>query len=263
MGTLGELIAAAQLRAAAMVSRSAALERSASGMGPVPSLAAALRRPDVALLAEIKRSSPSRGSIRPDLDAAARAAAYWRGGAAAISVLTEPDRFDGSEEDLRAAALASGLPVLKKDFHVAQAQLFEARTIGASAALLIARALHPLELRKLIQAAQRVGLEIVAEVRSGVELDRVLDAGAQIIGVNNRNLETLKIEPGTVESLIPLIPRDCIAIAESGYSDRDSIEAAAACGADAVLIGSSLSTAEDPESAVRRLAGVQRVEREH
>jgi indole-3-glycerol phosphate synthase len=261
-GTLGELVAAARARAELLATAAGDLERSALSAGSVPSLAAALRRgPEVALIAEIKRASPSRGSIRPELDAASRAAAYSRGGAAAISVLTEPDRFTGSDEDLREAANASGLPTLKKDFHVAPVQLLQARALGASAALLIARALDQPALQDLIQAAKHVGLETVVEVRDLEELERALSAGARIIGVNNRNLETLRMESGVVEAVIPRIPPDRVAIAESGYSDRASVEGAAACGADAILIGSYLSAAHDPEAAVRRLTGVRKVSR--
>jgi indole-3-glycerol phosphate synthase len=258
LGTLGQLISAASRRAAGLEPRQAELERAAGSAPAVPSLRDALRREDVALIAEIKRSSPSRGAIRPELDAAAQARAYVQGGAAAISVLTEPDSFRGSDEDIQAAASATGLPILRKDFHVAPAQLFQARALGASAALLIVRALSPARFHHLMQVAESVGLEIVAEVRDFEELGRALEVGARIIGVNNRNLETLGIEAGTADSIIPRIPRDCVAIAESGYSNRASIEAVAASGADAVLIGSFFSAAEDPELAVLRLTGVRR-----
>lgn len=261
-GTLGELIEAARARADLLEPIAGDLEKSALTMATVPSLHAALSRAgEVALIAEIKRASPSRGSILPGLDPASRAAAYARGGAAAISVLTEPDRFIGSDADLTAAAKGSGLPTLKKDFHVSPVQLFHARALGASAALLIARALDQPELEALMQTAEQIGLETVVEVRDLEELDRALSAGARIVGVNNRNLETLKMESGVVESVIPRIPRDAVAIAESGYSDRASVEGAASCGADAILIGSYLSAAHDPEAAVRRLSGVQKVSR--
>ena len=256
------MVAASRARAALLVPIADDLEKSALAAVAVPSLEAALLRAgEVALIAEIKRASPSRGSILPGLDSASRAAAYARGGAAAISVLTEPDRFTGSDEDLREAAKASGLPTLKKDFHVAPLQLLHARALGASAALLIARALDQPSLEGLIQTAEQVGLETVVEVRDLDELDRALAAGARIIGVNNRNLETLQMESGVVESVIPRIPRDRVAIAESGYSDRESVEGSAACGADAILIGSYLSAAHDPEAAVRRLSGVPKVSR--
>jgi indole-3-glycerol phosphate synthase len=213
------------------------------------------------LIAEIKRASPSLGPIRPELDAESQAEAYRRGGAAAISVLTEPNRFGGHDDDIRAAVKGAGLPILRKDFHVSQVQLHEARSLGASAALLIVRALEPAVFSELLEVANAIDLEIVAEVRDIAELDRALEAGARIIGVNNRNLETLIIEQGTAEELIPRIPGGVIAVAESGYADRASIERVAACGADAVLVGSFLSAAVDPAAEVLRLSGVLRVSR--
>jgi indole-3-glycerol phosphate synthase len=225
------------------------------------SLFNALRTDHVALIAEIKRASPSRGRIKAGLDAEAQAKAYERGGAAAISVLTEPERFGGADADIEAAAKATHLPILRKDFHVSESQIYQARSLGASAALLIVRALEPGLFLRLLDAARAVDLEIVAEVRDGEELDRALRAGVQIIGVNNRNLETLVIERGTAEMLIPRIPRDVVAIAESGYEDRAGIERAASCGADAVLVGSFLSAAADPGAEVEHLAGVPRVSR--
>jgi indole-3-glycerol phosphate synthase len=260
-GTLGELVTAASVRATRLEPSTHALKGTALAASPVPSLEAALRRSDVALIAEIKRASPSHGEISPGLDAGAQAAAYARGGASAISVLTESERFGGHDGDLQVAARSSRLPILRKDFHVAAAQLYQARALGASAALLIARALEPAVFERLMAAARSVGLEIVAEVRDLAELDRALGAGARIIGVNNRNLETLEIEAGTAESIIPAIPGDCIAVAESGYASRDSIGAVARSGADAVLIGSFLSAANDPAGAVRHLVGIQRMER--
>ena len=237
------------------------LEARAQSMPPAVSLFSALRTDHVGLIAEIKRSSPSRGTIKARLDAEAQATAYARGGAAAISVLTEPERFGGADADIGAAAKATQLPILRKDFHVSEPQIYHARCLGASAALLIVRALEPGLFVRLLNAAKAVDLEIVAEVRDGEELDWALSAGAQIIGVNNRNLETLAIEYGTAEMLIPRIPRDVVAIAESGYEDREGIERAASCGADAVLVGSFLSAAGDPSAEVQSLAGVPRVGR--
>ena len=260
-GTLGELVASADKRAEGLLSQQSSLERWAAAVGERPGLEAALRRVDVALIAEIKRASPSRGAISPTLDPRAQARAYENGGAAAISVLTEPQRFTGSNEDLEAAAAACKLPILRKDFHVAAVQLYEARSIGASAALLIARALSPGRFKLLVNVARQIGLEVLAEVRDERELKRALEAGCTMIGVNNRNLETLQIEPLTAETLIPRIPADCIAIAESGYSDADSISSAAAAGADAVLVGSFLSAATDAAAAVRELTGVKKVPR--
>ena len=261
-GTLGELVASAEKRAEALLSRQASFERWAAAVGERPSLQTALRRDDVALIAEIKRASPSRGTISSALDPRAQARAYEKGGAAAISVLTEPQRFEGSNDDLEAAAGAGKLPILRKDFHVAAVQLYEARSIGASAVLLIARALSPGRFKLLVNIARQIDLEVLAEVRDLRELERVLEAGCTMIGVNNRNLETLEIEPLTAETIIPQIPADCIAIAESGYSTAESITSAATAGADAVLVGSFLSGAGDPAAAVRELTGVKKVPRE-
>ncbi len=156
---------------------------------------------------------------------------------------------------------ASALPVLKKDFHVTEAQLEEAVAIGASAALLIVRALEPSRLRDLAAAAHNLELEVIFEIRDEPELELALACGAQMIGVNNRDLETLRVHAGTAERMIPLIPNECIAIAESGYSNREEIEKVALVGADAVLVGSALSAALDPESAARLLTDVVRVPR--
>jgi indole-3-glycerol phosphate synthase len=195
------------------------------------------------------------------LDPAARARAYQSGGAAAVSVLTEPDSFGGSVDDLKIVAAAVEPPALRKDFHVDELQLLEARGNGASAALLITRALPAHRFKQLANFARAIGLEILAEVRDLQELEIAIDAGCEIIGVNNRNLETLRIEAGTADEIIPRIPPELIAVAESGYSTRDEISAVAQVGADAVLIGSFLSASENPADAVRALTGIPRVER--
>lgn len=153
------------------------------------------------------------------------------------------------------------LPILKKDFHVDEIQLVEARAVGASAALLIVRALAPSRFKALAAFARGIDLEVLAEVRDLRELDIAISAGCEMIGVNNRNLETLAVEAGTADSIIPRIPRDLIAIAESGYSTRDEIEVVAAAGADAVLVGSFLSASNDPAGAVKALTNVARVNR--
>jgi indole-3-glycerol phosphate synthase len=207
------------------------------------------------VIAEIKRSSPSKGAINPELDVEAQAKAYRAGGAAAISVLTEPSRFGGDIRDIKAALIA-GLPILRKDFIVAEWQLTDAVEAGASAALIIVRGIEPARLKPLHDHALGLGLEILFEVRDEGELERALEAGAVMIGVNNRNLETLEIDQTTVERIVPLIPRGCVAVAESGYTSRSLVENAAAAGADAVLVGSSLSASPDPAASVRELTGV-------
>ena len=212
-----------------------------------PSFSAALRRDNVAVIAEIKRRSPSKGAINPDIVASVQARLYADGGAAALSVLTEPTSFGGHNEDIGLAREA-GLPILKKDFHVSEVQLAEALALGASAALIIVRAIDPVRLAALADFARGIQLELLFEVRDEKELAKALKVGASMIGVNNRNLETLVIERDTVSRILPLIPSSCIGIAESGYATVADIETAAQAGADAVLIGSALSASPDPSS---------------
>jgi indole-3-glycerol phosphate synthase len=211
------------------------------------------------VIAEVKRSSPSKGTINPELDVVAQVAAYERGGAAAVSVLTEPTRFGGSNEDLSKARDAVGLPLLKKDFHVDIVQLVEAKSLGASAALVIARAVAPDRLRELINTGKELDLELLVEVRDERELELALALGAQLVGVNNRNLETLEIDPETSLRLLPMLPGKVIAVAESGIRNAADVARVGAAGADAVLVGSELSGSADPESAVRALTEVTRV----
>jgi indole-3-glycerol phosphate synthase len=257
-GILGALTDEARARAATLASQAAELERAAAGLGPVPPFAAALRGKDVKVVAEVKRASPSRGAINYSLDVAQQVAAYQAGGAAAVSVVTEPTRFGGSNEDLIRARAAVPIPLLKKDFHVETVQILEAKSLGASAALVIARAVPPVRLQELVTAGKDLGLEILVEVRDERELELALRFGAQLIGVNNRNLETLEIDSETAVRLLPLIPRDVVAIAESGIKSARDVERFASVGADAVLVGSELSASNDPEAAVRALTGVER-----
>ncbi|MEP6999264.1 MAG: indole-3-glycerol phosphate synthase TrpC [bacterium] len=257
-GTLGAIVAEAQLRAAALEPRLDSFSNAVSALPLAPCLEAALRQPTVALLAEVKRQSPSKGLIAGSLDAVEQAGAYRDGGAAGVSILTEPKHFGGSLQDLRNVIRRLGLPVLKKDFHVAPAQLYEARAEGASAALLIVRAVSPEVLKELASCGRLLRLELLFEIRDERELEQAIGAGATMIGVNNRNLETLVIDPATAERLIPLIPSHIVAIAESGVNTRADVERYAAVGADAVLVGSSLSASADPAAATRALAGVDR-----
>jgi indole-3-glycerol phosphate synthase len=224
----------------------------------VAPFADALKGNDVKLVAEVKRSSPSKGSINPGLDVARQVRAYEAGGAAAISVLTEPTRFGGSNEDLGRARDAARIPLLKKDFHVETIQILEAKSLGASAALVIVRAVPPARLKELISMGDDAGIEILVEVRDERELELALAFGARLIGINNRNLETLDIDPETSFRLLPLVPRDVIAIAESGVRSVQDIERLGAAGANAVLVGTELSASRDPEAAVRALTGVAR-----
>lgn len=257
-GPLGELTAAAELRAQDLAGREEALERGAASAGTVASFAAALRGHTVAVIAELKRRSPSKGAINEGLDVSERAAEYAAAGAAALSVLTEPVRFGGALDDLRAAGRAVRIPLLRKDFIVSRLQLLEAREAGASAVLLIARALPPERRATLATEARALGLEVLLEVRDEHELELALRIDHAVIGINNRNLETLVIDDSVSARLLPLVPASRIAVYESGVNSRAAVERAASLGADAVLVGSSLSASADGGRAARELVGVVR-----
>jgi indole-3-glycerol phosphate synthase len=215
----------------------------------------------VAVIAELKRQSPSKGNINISLNAEAQVRAYAAGGGAAFSILTEPSEFGGSLEDLRTAAGIDVGPCIRKDFITDAIQLVEARAAGASSALLIARALPTDDLAALVFVARTLGIEPLVEIRDEAELDDALSAGALLIGVNNRDLETLEIDVGVSSRLLPLIPITHVAVYESGIQGRADVERAAGCGADAVLVGSSISTSTDPSGAVAALIGVARERR--
>jgi len=260
-GPLGRLSVAAAVRAQALLGREAELRAQAFDRPSPASFAAALRRDDVAVIAEVKRQSPSKGVINAGIDAGTQALAYARGGAAALSILTEPSEFGGSASDLVDASRATAIPTLKKDFHVHPVQVLEARAAGASALLLIARALPPGSLAELAGVAGDVGIEVLIEVRSESELEDAIAVEGAVIGVNSRDLETLIIEPGVTARLMAAIPAARIAIAESGVTTRADVERVATVGADAVLVGSSVSAAADPAAAVAALTGVRRISR--
>jgi len=245
-------------RVAALRTRQHALEAALADAPPPLPFREALRGASVRVIAEVKRRSPSKGTINASLDAPTQAAAYALGGAAAISVLTEPTHFGGSNADLQAVRARVSIPVLKKDFHVDAVQLLEARVLGASAALLIARAIEPAALASLVAYAEGLGLETLVEVRSDDELDRALDAGARVIGVNCRDLETLAVDASVADRLVARIPSEAIAIWESGIASAADMQRAATAGADAVLVGSAVSAAVDPAAAVRALASTAR-----
>ncbi len=229
---------------------------------PPDILAALAARTDVAVVAELKRSSPSRGAINPSLDAARQIRAYADGGAAAFSILTEPSEFGGALDDLAVASALSIGPCIRKDFITDPVQLVEARRAGAAAALLIARALPTERLAELVFTARMLGIEPLVEVRDEDELVDALEAGALLIGVNNRNLETLEIDPIASQRLLPMVPVTHVAIYESGVKTRADVERAAECGADAVLVGSAISASGTPADAVAALTGVPRTRRQ-
>jgi indole-3-glycerol phosphate synthase len=214
---------------------------------------AAFRGTEVAVIAEVKRASPSKGAMAAIADPAGLAADYEAGGARIISVLTEKRKFGGSLEDLAAVREAVQVPVLRKDFVVSSYQLWEARAYGADLVLLIVAALEQNALISLVERSVSIGLVPLVEVHTQEELDRALDAGARILGINARNLRTLEVDRTVFAQLAPLVPDGIIKIAESGVRGPHDLLAYAAAGADAVLVGESLVTGKDPRSAVADL----------
>ncbi len=215
--------------------------------------ASALRQPRVAVIAEVKRRSPSRGDLDAGLDAAALARDYEASGAAAVSVLTEPRRFAGSLTDLDAVRAAVDIPVLRKDFVVSSYQLWETRAHGAELVLLVVAALEQNALVGLVERAESIGLTPVVEVHDEEEVTRAVDAGSRVIGVNARNLKTLDVDREVFGRLAPLIPAGVTTVAESGVRDARDLLAYAAAGADAVLVGEGLVTTKSPRQALADL----------
>lgn len=220
---------------------------------PVRPFRAALEAPGLTLIAEHKRRSPSAGTIRDRLSLAQVVQAYERGGAGALSVLTEPTRFGGSLDDLRTARSASRLPILRKDFVVDAYQLYESLAAGADAILLIVAALKWTELERLEAEAAALGLEALVEVHDRPELELACAAGAQVIGINNRNLATLEVDPRRTFELLPLVPSGRVVVSESGFSGREQLDELAGQGVDAVLVGEALMRSLDIEAACRAL----------
>lgn len=223
---------------------------------PAPrDLAAALRPGDgtLAVIAEIKRRSPSKGELAPDLDPAALASEYAAGGAAALSVLTDRPYFGGSVADLQAARDACSLPVLRKDFVIDAVQVDESRAIGADAILLIVAAVDDERLHDLHAYAVELGLAVLVEAHDDAEVERALDAGARIVGVNSRSLQTFGEDLGTAERLRGRIPSDVVAVAESAIRSAADAARMQAAGFDAILVGEALVRADDPTALVEAL----------
>lgn len=211
----------------------------------------------ISLIAEMKRASPSKGPIRPDATVTDIVQAYERAGASASSVLTEPHWFGGSLDDLREARRACGLPLLRKDFIVDPYQLVEARLAGADAVLLIVAALDPGELRSLHDQAGEIGLDVLVEVHDDDEMEIAVASGAEIIGVNNRNLHTLEVDPDTALRLLVDAPAGTIVVAESGITSNDDVQRLEEAGVDAILVGEALMREDDPAAAVHALLGTR------
>jgi indole-3-glycerol phosphate synthase/phosphoribosylanthranilate isomerase/anthranilate synthase/indole-3-glycerol phosphate synthase/phosphoribosylanthranilate isomerase len=232
--------------------------RALAALAPAPRPFAEALRPDsggaARLIAEIKRASPSKGVIAGTFDPVAQAKAYERGGAAAISVLTEPYFFQGSLEHLRAVQAVVNLPVLRKDFIFDVYQVYEARAAGADALLLIVALLDDALLQELLALTRELGMGSLVEAHEADEVRRAVTAGATVIGVNSRDLRTFAVDTAVVQNLRPLVPRDRIFVAESGIQNKLDATRARAWGADAILVGEALMRADDPEALARDLA---------
>lgn len=223
----------------------------------------ALTRPGLSLIAEFKRRSPSAGEIREGATIEEIVRAYEEGGAAALSVLTDETHFGGSYDDLRAARAACELPILQKDFIVDRYQLYEAAAYGADAVLLIVAALSDEDLASLNEVAQGLDLDCVVEVHGEEELERALAVDADVLGINNRNLDDFSVDVETTLELLPDVPAGKTVVSESGISERPTLEVLEEKGVDAVLIGEALMRAPDPEAKVRELTADEESTREH
>ena len=259
MGLLDDIVArkAVDVAARRQAVPRAALDARAATLPAPRSLAAALtpRPPEtIRILAELKRASPVAGVLARGFDPVARAPEYVAGGAAALSVLTDP-HFQGSLADLDTVRAAVDCPVLEKDFVVDEYQLWEARAHGADAVLLIVAILDPARLTDLYQAAKGLGLSVLVEVHQEAELRRAAELGAGVIGVNNRDLTTFRTDLATTERLAPRVPRGACLVSESGIATRADVLRVRAAGAHAVLVGESLSRSGDPRGKLRELLG--------
>ncbi len=243
-----------------LVQRKQQLPLAALDTGPRPQAAGvgfaqALAAPGMAVIAEFKRRSPSAGALRVAADPGEIAAAYERGGASAMSVLTEGPHFEGSLEDLRTVRAHCRLPLLRKDFIVDVYQLHEAVAAGADAVLLIVAALSDPELSSLHVAAQNLGLDVLVEVHDREQLRRALAAGAQVVGINNRDLRDFSVDMETTLALVGEIPSGVLVVSESGIHGPEQLASLTQAGVHAVLVGGSLMRAPDPESALKALTG--------
>jgi indole-3-glycerol phosphate synthase len=230
------------------------LEQRVASADPPRGFERALRGASVTIVAEVKRASPIRGELDLALNAGDLAQAYADGGAAALSVLTEPESFRGSLEDLEAAR-AAGLPVLRKDFVVDDFQVLESRAWGADAVLLIVRALDDRMLRLLAGAVASLGMDALVEVHDERDLGRALEVDCTLIGVNHRDLATFEVDPERTAKLAPLVPPEVTLVSLSGVASRSEVERLGAQGAHAVVVGASLVTALDPRAKLRELLG--------
>ena len=258
MGVLDDIVAGVR---ADLAEREARLPleqvmEAVAGAGPTRDPMPRFRAPHLAVIAEVKRSSPSKGALAAIPDPAALASEYAAGGAAAISVLTEQRRFGGTLADLEAVRAAVDTPILRKDFIVTDYQLWEARAAGADLALLIVASLSDAELTHLLQLSRQLGLTALVEVHTAEETRRAVASGAELIGVNNRNLQTLEVDIAQFERLAGLVPAGVVRVAESGILTTADVARVAAAGADAILVGEALVRHGDPRGAVAEFIDV-------
>lgn len=215
--------------------------------------AAALKGDGIQLIAEVKKASPLKGVLRPYFDPMALARTYAENGAAAISVLTDVEYFQGSPEHLAAIRQAVNLPLLRKDFIYDEYQVYESAAYGADALLLIVAILEPKQLKKMLAVSQRLGMGCLVEVHDEEDLKKAIDAGAEVIGINNRNLKTLEVDLDTTLRILPFVPADKTVVSESGISRREDIKRLDRWGVDAVLIGEALVTARNIPKKIKEL----------
>jgi len=255
-GFLAAIVESKRREVAELHTRAAAIEQQAyERKSPVRSFTAALTKRYPAMIAEIKKASPSKGLLEPDFHPAYIAHSYEEGGATCLSVLTDRDYFQGSLHDLEAARAAVSLPVLRKDFTVDRLQIFEAAAHGADAILLIAAVLETAELTHFRELAESLGLAALVEVHNSDELKKAVDSGAGLIGVNNRDLQTFEVSLDTSLRLAFQMPADAVRVSESGIRTRADIDLLHGAGFQAFLVGESLMTASDPAAALKHLIG--------
>jgi len=261
-GILAAIVDTKRAELASLRARADELEARASAAPPPRGFRQALSSPDrVSLIAECKRRSPGAGPIRPDLDPVELTRGYARAGASALSVLTDAEYFGGSASDLEAVRAGTPLPVLRKDFTIDPLHVIEARAMGADAVLLIVRILSDRMLSELHAQATGLGMSVLVEVHDRAELERANAIGADLIGINNRDLSVFRTDLGTTLALIDDVPEDALVVSESGIRGPEDVARLGEAGVDAILVGESLLKAPDPEAAARTMVGAPRMER--
>ncbi len=261
-GVLASIVHTKEIELETLRARAGDLEAAAEVAPPPRDFRAALAVPmRVTLIAECKRRSPGAGAIRPDLDPVELTRGYQRAGAGALSVLTDSEYFGGSAADLEAVREAVPLPVLRKDFTLDPLHVVEARAMGADAVLLIVRILSDAMLSRLHAQATDLGMSVLVEVHDRAELERAAALGADLIGINNRDLSTFRTDLGTTLDLLDAVPEGAVVVSESGIRGPDDVALLGQAGVDAILVGESLLRSDDPEEAARLLAALVRMER--